>query len=105
MKISDISTRIEPICKKEGVKKAILFGSYATGHQTERSDVDLIFIKDTEERFLDRLHEDLYREVFVALDNHAVDLLIYNPAEFSKLADRKFFQRILKEGVTLYESN
>jgi predicted nucleotidyltransferase len=104
MNIAEIKKNITPICERERVKKAILFGSYATGHQSDRSDVDLIFIKDTSERFLDRLHDDLYREVFKAMDNHAVDLLIYNPKEFMTISHRKFFQRVLREGVTLYES-
>ena len=41
--IEDIRKRIKPICEQYGVKKAILFGSYSKGIQTEQSDTDLYF--------------------------------------------------------------
>lgn len=104
MNAAEIKINLEPICIREKIQKAILFGSHATGKNTKRSDIDLIFIKDTQERFLDRLNDKLYREVFQALKNNAVDLLIYNPIEFQSISNRRFFRRIQKEGIVLYES-
>lgn len=37
-----IKTKLEPIFKKYGVKSATLFGSYAKGLQTDRSDIDIV---------------------------------------------------------------
>jgi predicted nucleotidyltransferase len=105
MNIADIKKNLEPICKKENIQKAILFGSYATGNNTAQSDIDLIFIKDTNERFLDRLNDNLFKNVIEALENKAVDILIYNEKEYNAISGRKFFQRIKREGITLYESD
>ncbi len=35
-------------------QKVILFGPYASGHPHSGSDVDLLIIKETSERFIDR---------------------------------------------------
>lgn len=37
-----IKKQIVPILKKHGVKKAGIFGSFARGEQTKRSDVDIL---------------------------------------------------------------
>jgi len=102
MTVDEIKRNLEPIIKTENIQKAILFGSYATGNQTSRSDIDIIFIKETKERFLDRLNDKLFTEIMKALNNKAIDVLIYNPEEFSAISERKFFQRIQKEGIYLY---
>ncbi|MDR2578256.1 MAG: nucleotidyltransferase domain-containing protein [Chitinispirillales bacterium] len=41
-KIEEIKSRLEPVFGANGVKSAILFGSYAKGTADERSDVDLL---------------------------------------------------------------
>ncbi|MCL1990710.1 MAG: nucleotidyltransferase domain-containing protein [Defluviitaleaceae bacterium] len=42
LSISDIKNKLTPIFENNGIKKAILFGSYATGEATEDSDIDLL---------------------------------------------------------------
>lgn len=42
MNIREIKKRIVPILKKEGIKKAGIFGSYARGEQSESSDIDIL---------------------------------------------------------------
>ncbi|MDD4990218.1 MAG: nucleotidyltransferase family protein [Candidatus Pacebacteria bacterium] len=42
MSKQEIAKKIIPILKKQGVKKAALFGSQATGQATKNSDVDLL---------------------------------------------------------------
>ncbi len=37
-----IKNTLEPIFRKNGVRSAILFGSYAKGLQTEKSDIDIL---------------------------------------------------------------
>lgn len=39
--ITDIKNRITPICQKYGIQSLYLFGSYARGEATAKSDVDL----------------------------------------------------------------
>lgn len=59
MKVSKIiKAEIDKIVRQlvEGYKpeKVILFGSYAYGNQNADSDLDLLIIKKTSERFIDR---------------------------------------------------
>lgn len=42
MTIQDISTKIIPTLKRQGITKAALFGSHATGEAKKDSDVDLL---------------------------------------------------------------
>jgi len=64
-----------------GVKKAILFGSAARGDVFEHSDLDLILVKETSKRFVDRIEEAL-----LALEPAvALDVLVYTPAEFEEM--------------------
>lgn len=44
--IEEITERVRPIAEKYGLKSVYLFGSYARGDATEKSDVDLLV--DTE---------------------------------------------------------
>lgn len=43
MKISEIIKRVTQICRSLHVVRLDLFGSFATGTATSRSDVDLLF--------------------------------------------------------------
>ena len=40
--IQQMRTQLEPVFRKNGVRKATLFGSYGKGIATSRSDVDLM---------------------------------------------------------------
>ena len=40
--VPELQTVLSPIFREHGVKKATLFGSYAKGAATSRSDVDLL---------------------------------------------------------------
>lgn len=42
MSIAEIKKKISPILKKNGVKRAAVFGSYARGEEKKRSDVDIL---------------------------------------------------------------
>ena len=42
MPISELIARVTEICKKNGVKKLYLFGSFATGTATPESDIDFV---------------------------------------------------------------
>jgi predicted nucleotidyltransferase len=84
-------------------RKIILFGSYAYGMPTEDSDIDLLIIKETDKRPIDRWTEvkrllrDRGRET-------PVSPLVYTPKELSdRMGIRDFFiQEILEEGKVLY---
>ena len=65
----------------------LLFGSRARGMHDELSDIDLIVVYDTDNRFLDRL-EELYRLWDLP---GAVDILAYTPEEFEEMKERSGF--------------
>lgn len=42
MAISELIHKVSAICKANGVKRLVLFGSFATGTATPRSDLDFV---------------------------------------------------------------
>jgi predicted nucleotidyltransferase len=71
--LDELRLRLRPFLETRAVRKAIVFGSYARGTQTLRSDLDLALIVDTDKRFLERAEqvrgiEDLLPGVPMALD-------------------------------------
>lgn len=84
-----------------GVRKAILFGSLASGHVGAASDLDLILVAESQERFTRRL-ERFYRALNPAV---ALDLFVYTPEEFRALAETSPFVRAaLARGRVVYEA-
>ena len=84
-------------------RKIILFGSYAYGMPTEDSDIDLLIIKETDKRPIDRWTEvkrllrDRGREA-------PVSPLVYTPKELSdRMGIKDFFiQEVMDKGKVLY---
>ena len=71
--LEGIRQALSPFYEKSRVQKAIVFGSFARGTQDRHSDLDLILVMPTQERFLKRN------------------------------ADRPFFRRVLHEGKVIFE--
>lgn len=92
--------RILPLIKKEGVEKIILFGSFAESCVHKASDMDLIIIKRTSRRFLERI-EEFYKKI---KPRCGLDLLVYTPEEFEKLKEESpFLKKAVKRGKIIYE--
>jgi predicted nucleotidyltransferase len=117
--MSDTTTRAECVTKRRALlaaelerfvtvliaqyrpQKILLFGSAAGGQTTVWSDLDLVIIKDTGKRFLDRI-----KEVMQLLQPRVgVDILVYTPEEFARLSQARHFVRdeIIGKGKVLYE--
>jgi HEPN domain-containing protein/predicted nucleotidyltransferase len=84
-----------------GPEKIILFGSAARGDTDEYSDLDLIVIKASNKRFVERLVEVtayLPRDV-------AADVFVYTPQEFQAMRKQgnPFIEQALSEGIVLYD--
>ena len=81
--------------------KIILFGSMVHGDTCSSSDIDLVVVKSTEVRFLDRI-ETVLR---LLQPRTGIDVLVYTPEEFEQLARERAFVRneILGKGKLLYE--
>jgi predicted nucleotidyltransferase len=89
------------VARANGAKLALLFGSYARGTQTDRSDVDVIFVEETSARFLDRLAK--YFDPLCDRLPAPIEVLVYTPDEFRRMKDGFFLRRALAEGIRVYE--
>jgi predicted nucleotidyltransferase len=103
MDADQIARKLKGIFEKYGVQRAILFGSFATGRQSRRSDVDLILIQQTPKAYFERF-EGVLRDLYQAIPGRDIEVFIYTPEELQRITHRKFIQRALREGRVLYES-
>ena len=85
---------------KYGVERAYVVGSLATGDVRRTSDVDLVVVQETTEKFVNRLNDF----VLELAPRMAFDLLVYTPAEFDRLTARPgFVASAVKRGRLVYE--
>lgn len=99
--VDEVRAQLNPTLRELGVGKAILFGSISRGTKSRKSDVDILIVVETEERFFDRYRR--FEEIYAKLKGWSVDMLIYTPSELERIAHRSFIRRILAEGITIYE--
>lgn len=78
---------------KKEVSHLFVFGSFANATNTKKSDLDIVLIKNTEDRFLDRYKKYLDIEDAVGV---SVDLFIYTESEWSTVKERSFFRNTPK---------
>lgn len=84
-------------------EKIILFGSYVKGSPSPDSDLDVLIIKTTKKKLLQRLEEAL-RLVWGSVPH--IEPQILTPEEFQEAIDKnRFFitQEVLKYGKVIYE--
>ncbi len=92
---------VRETASQQGALKAIVFGSFARNTATRHSDVDVVFIENTDRRFIERL--DRYMRGVYDRTGLATDVLVYTPAEISAMSNRPFIKQILREGIVAYE--
>ena len=92
----------DKIKKDYRAEKVILFGSYAKGNATEDSDVDLLVVAPTKERFFERM-ASVRRLIRDLRDGLAVSPIVLTPLELEKRrqAGDPFVRDILETGVSL----
>ena len=100
--IKELKKALLPVFKNTGAKKVILFGSFSRGSQTQKSDLDLMIITETDKRFFERYEQ--FEGVHDIIRDRAVEMLIYTDDELSRIAHRPFIKQILSQGETIYES-
>ncbi len=84
-------------------EKIILFGSYAYGTPGPDSDIDLLIIKETTDRFLERWTE--VQRILTGTHPHIpLEPLVLTPGELNgRLAVQdQFVEEIVERGVLLY---
>jgi predicted nucleotidyltransferase len=84
-------------------EKIILYGSYAWGLPDEDSDIDLLIIKDTEEKPHDRI-VNVARIISALRSGYAVDIFVITPQELKSRLDigDQFIEEIISRGEILY---
>lgn len=95
---------VEGIKTKYNPEKIILYGSFAYGVPDENSDIDLLIIKETSERPLDRMTL-IHRIVDIRDSSYpALSPIVLTPEEIRqrlKIGDQ-FIEEILAKGEVLY---
>jgi HEPN domain-containing protein/predicted nucleotidyltransferase len=83
-------------------ERVIVFGSVARGQADAFSDLDIVVIKETDERFVRRL---LTAGDYLPLDCGSIDILVYTPGAFVRMqqAGNPFIAEVVADGVTVYE--
>ncbi len=83
--------------------KVILFGSHAYGEPTADSDIDLLIVKETADRFIDRWVA--VRELIADPERRIpVEPIVVTPDELQRrlAGGDQFFQEIVARGKLLY---
>lgn len=100
-----IGRMVDRLVREYAPRKVILFGSHTAGTADRDSDVDLLIIKETRDRFLDR-----WMSAQAALEGThrsiPVDTLVLTPDELDERLRRgdQFIQEILSTGKVLYDA-
>ncbi len=98
-----IQTILQRLIDRYAPQKVILFGSYAYGEPDEDSDIDLLIIKDTPDRFIDRW-VTVHRILTGTHRSLPVEPVVLTPQEVEErlVAGDQFIAEILEKGKVLY---
>lgn len=79
-----------------------LYGSLASGSISEWSDIDLIIVRETNKRFLDRSAEVLS----LLCPRVGMDITVYTPTEWREMVTSRPFiqQEVIEKGICLHEA-
>jgi HEPN domain-containing protein/predicted nucleotidyltransferase len=102
--LTTLDTIVRRIIDGYNPDRIILFGSRATGEGSEDSDLDLLVVKETQERPLDRR---IQVERLLADRGLPLDVLVYTPGELRNLfaAGSPFVEEVIETGRVLYMRN
>lgn len=101
-KIKRIAKKYKEELKQHNIhiSKMILYGSYAKGHPTPYSDIDLIVISSDLARFGPLKRQELLAQLTMNIDA-PLEVIGYTPQEFKKSNNTIFGQIIHKTGKSL----
>ena len=99
--LRDIHRYVRDMAQAFGPERVVLFGSYAEGHPTEDSDVDLLVVMDHEGRDV----EQAFAIRRAIPRTFALDLIVRTPSGLQRRLGEKdtFLTSIWRTGKTLYE--
>jgi HEPN domain-containing protein/predicted nucleotidyltransferase len=99
--LADLETIVERLVTGYDPDRIILFGSRATGTSREGSDFDLLILKETRQRPIDRRIEV---EGLLSDRRIPLDVVVYTPQELRNLyaAGSPFAEMVMESGRVLY---
>ncbi len=102
--IGFIKALADLIVSKSQPEKIILFGSYAYGHPTSKSDIDILVILRESSLSRSERAAYLYNQLR-ELSHYPKDIVVYTQDEVKKWENvrQAFITSIIKKGKVLYE--
>lgn len=101
-----ILAEIKNTLKSFGVKKIILFGSYAYGIPNNNSDLDLLVIKNIPENEIRKLRLELKKAIWLKIGkyNMPFDILVDNEERIKRRIEMGdlFYKEIYSKGKVIY---
>jgi HEPN domain-containing protein/predicted nucleotidyltransferase len=99
--VASLEQLVQRIIEGYNPDRIIVFGSHARGRAREGSDVDLLIVKETEKRPIDRRVEV---ERLVSDRAIPLDILVYTPRELRELyaLGSPFVEEVIETGRVLY---
>jgi HEPN domain-containing protein len=99
--LTTLEAIVQRLVEKYDPERIILFGSHAKGNAREDSDLDLLIVKETSLRPVDRAVE---AGLLVADRAVPLDVMVYTPREMWELywAGSPFIDEVLETGKILY---
>ena len=94
---------VDKLASEYKPERIILFGSYAYGTPDEDSDIDILIIKDTPQRLIERMHT--VRRILTDPERRiGLEIIVLTPDELSsRLAiGDQFIEQITEKGKVLY---
>ena len=98
---AEIKSIMRKIVREYKPEKIILFGSFAYGKPRASSDIDMLIVKKTKKRRIDRIKDVLY----MIDNNFPFEPIVYTPREINErltLGDF-FLQTVMQKCKILYE--
>ena len=92
----EIKQRLEPIFMSFPIKKVVLFGSYAKGTQTAKSDIDLMIDSDGQIRGI-----EFFGVLEIVTNALEIDVDLIEASQI--IIGSRVHREILDTGVVIYE--
>jgi len=102
--IEELQKIVSVLIENYQPEKIILLGSLASDEVKEESDIDLLLVKKSDKRPLERVTEVM---ALLGYPRVALDIFVYTPEEieYLKKEESQFIEDILEHGKVLYEKN
>ena len=98
-----IEDMVRKLVREYQPERVVLFGSYAYGTPDEESDIDLLIVKKTPERFIKRMVA-VRRILTDPKRSIALETIVLTPQEVSRQLAKgdQFIAEIMEKGKVLY---